>query len=125
MPKVHFCLRALVCALLLTVAGSAGLAQDLAEAKAWVEQYAKYFHYESKFSAEDKTRLAELRVKVHSPATSLEDRQAALTDFAKLLFRAAGTTPAQLLRTIVSVRAARLPETRIVEPNSPMARANG
>ncbi|HMV49824.1 MAG TPA: alpha/beta fold hydrolase [Blastocatellia bacterium] len=93
MPKVYVCLRALGCALLLAIAGVAGAAQDLAEAKAWVEQYAKYFKYESKFSAEDKARLAELRVKVHSPATSLEDRQAALTDFAKLLFRAAGTTP--------------------------------
>src|SRR5262245_13605738 len=67
--------------------------QRLAEAKSQTVRYLLYFNFESKFSANEIDRLAELRVKVHSPSTSLEDRQAALKEFATMLFRAAGTNP--------------------------------
>jgi pimeloyl-ACP methyl ester carboxylesterase len=67
--------------------------QRLAEAKAQTLSYLRYFKFESKFSATETDRLAELRVKVHSPSTSLEDRQAALKEFVMMLFRAAGTKP--------------------------------
>jgi len=100
MPTLRSFPRALAFVIVIAAATINGFAQQaadaksLAEARAWVEQYAKYYKYDSKFSAEDKNRLAELRLKVHSPATSQEDRQAALTEFVKLLFRAAGTNPA-------------------------------
>lgn len=99
MPASHFFPRALIIALISVAAAVAGFAQpsaeanQLAEAKAWVEQYARYYHYESKFTEQDKTRLAELRIKLHSPATSLEDRQATLIEFAKLVVRVGGATP--------------------------------
>jgi pimeloyl-ACP methyl ester carboxylesterase len=64
----------------------------LAEAKAQTVSYLRYFKFESKFSMKEIDRLAELRVKIHSPSTSLEDRKAALKEFAMMLFRAAGTT---------------------------------
>src|SRR5262245_9697798 len=67
--------------------------QRLAEAKTQTGNYLRYFKFESKFSAKEIDRLAELRVKVHSPSTSLEDRQAALKEFVTMLFRAAGTNP--------------------------------
>lgn len=88
---------ALLCALaaltLTALAQQPAEAQRLAEAKAWVGDYLRYYKYESKFSAPETDRLAELRVKIHSPVTTLEDRQAALKEFATLLFRAAGTNP--------------------------------
>jgi pimeloyl-ACP methyl ester carboxylesterase len=67
--------------------------QRLAEAKTQMGGYLRYFKFESKFSAKEVERLAELRVKLHSPSTSLEDRRAALKEFAMMLFRAAGTNP--------------------------------
>jgi pimeloyl-ACP methyl ester carboxylesterase len=67
--------------------------QRLAEAKAQTLSYLRYFKFESKFSPKEIDRLAELRVKIHSPSTSLEDRQGALKEFAMMLFRAAGTNP--------------------------------
>jgi pimeloyl-ACP methyl ester carboxylesterase len=67
--------------------------RGLAESKAQTLSYLRYFKFESKFSAKEIDRLAELRLKVHSPSTSLEDRQAALKEFATMLFRAAGTNP--------------------------------
>src|SRR5262245_25666419 len=74
-------------------ASAQGDEQRLAEAKAQTASYLRYFKFESKFSAKDIDRLAELRMKVHSPSTSLEDRQAALKEFVTMLFRAAGTNP--------------------------------
>jgi pimeloyl-ACP methyl ester carboxylesterase len=74
-------------------ASAQGDGQRLAEAKAQIGDYLRYFKFESKFSAKEVDRLAELRVKVHSPSTSLEDRQAALKEFLTMLFRAAGTNP--------------------------------
>ena|GEM_PF-142331 len=74
-------------------ASAQGDEQRLADAKSQISSYLRYFSFESKFSSKEIDRLAELRVKVHSPATSLEDRQAALKEFATMLFRAAGTNP--------------------------------
>ncbi len=74
-------------------ASSQGDEQRLAEAKAQTLVYLRYFKFESKFSAKEIDRLADLRVKVHSPSTSLEDRQAALKEFVMMLFQAAGTKP--------------------------------
>jgi pimeloyl-ACP methyl ester carboxylesterase len=67
--------------------------QRLAEAKTQTASYLRYFKFESKFTPKEVDRLAELRMKVHSPSTSLEDRQAALKEFVTMLFRAAGTNP--------------------------------
>src|SRR5262249_34129319 len=67
--------------------------QRLAEAKAQTLSYLRYFKFESKLSAKEIDRLAELRLKVHSPTTRLEDRQAALKEFVTMMFRAAGTNP--------------------------------
>jgi pimeloyl-ACP methyl ester carboxylesterase len=75
-------------------ASAQGDDQRLAEAKVQTASYLRYFKYESKFSPKEIDRLAELRVKVHSPSTSLEDRQAALKEFLTMVFRAAGTNPA-------------------------------
>jgi pimeloyl-ACP methyl ester carboxylesterase len=74
-------------------ASAQGDEQRLAEANAQTLSYLRYFKFESKFSAKEIDRLAELRVRVHSPSTSLEDRQAALKEFVTMLFRAAGTNP--------------------------------
>jgi pimeloyl-ACP methyl ester carboxylesterase len=74
-------------------ASAQGDDQRLAEAKAQTASYLRYFKFESKFSAKEIDRLAELRMNVHSPSTSLEDRQAALKEFVTMLFRAAGTNP--------------------------------
>jgi pimeloyl-ACP methyl ester carboxylesterase len=74
-------------------ASAQGDDQRLAEAKVQTASYLRYFKYESKFSPKEIDRLAELRVKVHSPSTSLEDRQAALKEFLTMVFRAAGTNP--------------------------------
>jgi pimeloyl-ACP methyl ester carboxylesterase len=74
-------------------ASAQGDDQRLAEAKVQTASYLRYFKYESKFSPKEIDRLAELRVKIHSPSTSLEDRQAALKEFLTMLFRAAGTNP--------------------------------
>ena len=74
-------------------ASAQGDDQRLAEAKAQTASYLRYFKYESKLAPKEIDRLAELRVKVHSPSTSLEDRQAALKEFLTMLFRAAGTNP--------------------------------
>ena len=74
-------------------ASAQGDEQRLAEAKAQTASYLRYFKFESKFSQKEIDRLAELRVKIHSPSTSLEDRQAALKEFLTMLFRAAGTNP--------------------------------
>jgi len=68
--------------------------QRLAEAKTQTASYLRYFKFESKFSQQEIDRLAALRVKIHSPSTSLEDRQAALKEFLAMIFRAAGTNPA-------------------------------
>src|SRR4029434_596867 len=67
--------------------------QRLAEAKAQTASYLRYFKFESKLAPKEIDRLAELRVKVHSPSTSLEDRQAALKEFVTKLFRAARPNP--------------------------------
>src|SRR5882672_5194589 len=83
----------LLMAIAVISASAQGDEQRLAEAKAQIGDYLRYFKFESKFSAKEIDRLAELRVKVHSPSTSLEDRQAALKEFATMLFRAAGTNP--------------------------------
>jgi pimeloyl-ACP methyl ester carboxylesterase len=99
MPTLRFPLHAAALALVLATLTLTALAQQpveaerLAEAKTWVGSYLRYYKYESKFSPQETDRLAELRVKLHSPATTLEDRQAALKEFATMLFRAAGTTP--------------------------------
>src|SRR5262245_53891679 len=99
MPIQLFSPRAVALAFVLTALTVTAFAQQstdaqrLAEAKVWVSDYLRYYKYESKFSAQETDRLAELRVKVHSPATTLEDRQAALKEFATLIFRAAGTNP--------------------------------
>ena len=77
----------------IILASAQGDDQRLAEAKVQTASYLRYFKYESKFSPKEIDRLAELRVKVHSPSTSLEDRQAALKEFLTMLFRAAGTNP--------------------------------
>src|SRR5262249_35539798 len=74
-------------------ASAQGDEQRLAEAKTQTASYLRYFKFDSKFSAKEIDRLAELRVKVHSPSTSLEDRQAALKEFVTMIFRAAGTNP--------------------------------
>jgi len=74
-------------------ASAQGDEQRMAEAKAQIGAYLRYFKFESKLAPKEIDRLAELRVKVHSPSTSLEDRQAALKEFATMLLRAAGTNP--------------------------------
>src|SRR5262249_58497596 len=74
-------------------ASAQGDEQRMAEAKTQTASYLRYFKFESKFSPKEIDRLAELRVKVHSPSTSLEERQAALKEFVTMLFRAAGTNP--------------------------------
>jgi pimeloyl-ACP methyl ester carboxylesterase len=74
-------------------ASAQGDERRLAEAKAQTVSYLRYFKFESKFSAKEIDRLAELRVKVHSPSTSLTDRQGALKEVAMMLFRAAGMNP--------------------------------
>ncbi|HEX2490614.1 MAG TPA: alpha/beta fold hydrolase, partial [Blastocatellia bacterium] len=74
-------------------ASAQGDDQRLAEAKVQTASYLRYFKYESKLAPKEIDRLAELRVKVHSPSTSLEDRQAALKEFLAMVFRAAGTNP--------------------------------
>src|SRR5262245_24767946 len=74
-------------------ASAQGNEQRMAEAKTQISNYLHYFKFEEKFSAKEIDRLAELRVKVHSPSTSLEDRQAALKEFVTMIFRAAGTNP--------------------------------
>jgi pimeloyl-ACP methyl ester carboxylesterase len=89
--------RAAVAVVLMTGAVIPVLAQGdeqrLAEAKAQTIRYLQYFKFESKFSAQEIDRLAELRVKIHSPSTSLEDCQGALKEFVMMLFRAAGINP--------------------------------
>src|SRR5262249_5266661 len=75
-------------------ASAQGDEQRLAEAKTQTASYLRYFKFESKFAPKEIDRLAELRVKVHSPSTSLEERQAALKEFVTMIFRAAGTNPA-------------------------------
>ncbi|HKE04824.1 MAG TPA: hypothetical protein VKE91_12250, partial [Blastocatellia bacterium] len=74
-------------------ASAQGDEQRLAEAKTQTASYLRYFKFESKLAPKEIDRLAELQVKVHSPSTSLEDRQAALKEFVTMLFRAAGTNP--------------------------------
>src|SRR5262249_49372733 len=74
-------------------ASAQGDERRLAEAKAKIGSYLRYFKFESKLAPKEIDRLAELQVKVHSPSTSLEDRQAALKEFVTMLFRAAGTNP--------------------------------
>jgi pimeloyl-ACP methyl ester carboxylesterase len=74
-------------------ASAQGDEQRLAEAKAQTVSYLRYFKFESKVSAKEIDRLAELRVNIHSPSTSLADRQAALKELVMMLFRAAGTKP--------------------------------
>ena len=99
MPTLRLTLRSLTLMLVIAAGTDSLFAQQstdrqrLAEATAWVNEYARYFKFESKLSDQDKDHLAELRVKVHSPSTSLEDRQAALKDFVVMIFRVAGTTP--------------------------------
>ncbi|MBO0720176.1 MAG: DUF2911 domain-containing protein [Blastocatellia bacterium] len=67
--------------------------QSLAEAKAQITSYLHYFNFESKLSPNEVDRLAELRLKVYSPATALADRQGALKEVVLMLFRAAGADP--------------------------------
>lgn len=96
MPTPRISARAVALALIIAATTIIAFAQqtaDIGQAKAWVADYLRYYKFDSKFSAQETDRLAELRVKVHSPATSLEDRQAALTEFITMLFRAAGTSP--------------------------------
>jgi pimeloyl-ACP methyl ester carboxylesterase len=97
MQKIFSAFRAVATAVLTTVAVISASAQDgeqgLAEARAQTASYLRYFKFESKFSAAETDRLAELRMKIHSPSTSLEDRRAALKEFVIMLFRAAGTSP--------------------------------
>jgi pimeloyl-ACP methyl ester carboxylesterase len=97
MQKFFSAFRAVATALLTTFAvisaSAQGDEQRLAEARAQTASYIRYFKFESKLSAKEIDRLAELRVKVHSPSTSLEDRQAALKEFVLMVFRAAGAKP--------------------------------
>ncbi|HKQ79638.1 MAG TPA: DUF2911 domain-containing protein [Blastocatellia bacterium] len=97
MRTLHSALRAAAAIVLMACAiipaSAQGDEQRLAEAKSQTGAYLRYFKFESKFSAKEIDRLAELRVKVHSPSTSLEDRQAAVKEFLTMLFRAAGTNP--------------------------------
>lgn len=74
-------------------ASAQGDDQRLAEAKTQISNYLRYFKFETKVSTKESDRLAELRVKVHSPSTTLEDRQAALKEFVTTIFRVAGTNP--------------------------------
>jgi pimeloyl-ACP methyl ester carboxylesterase len=96
MPTARLFLRAATFAFIvaaMTIVTFAQQTTDIQQAKAWVADYLRYYKFDSKFSSHEADRLAELRVKVHSPAKTLEDRQAALTEFITMLFRAAGTTP--------------------------------
>ncbi len=99
MRKVQSAIRLFTLAACLSALPTLSFAQQpadqqrLAEAKTWAMSYIRYFKFESKFSPQELDRLAELRVKVHSPSTSLEDRQDALKEVLTMLFRAAGTTP--------------------------------
>jgi pimeloyl-ACP methyl ester carboxylesterase len=96
MPTVRIFARAAALAFIVAATTIITFAQqttDIQPAKAWVADYLRYYKFDSKFSPQESDRLAELRVKIHSPATTLEDRQAALTEFITMLFRAAGTTP--------------------------------
>jgi hypothetical protein len=63
-------------------------------AKAWANEYVRFFKFESKLTPQDVDRLVELRMKLYAPTSSLEDRQAAMKEFGMMLFRVAGTTPA-------------------------------
>jgi pimeloyl-ACP methyl ester carboxylesterase len=97
MRTLFYAFRAAAAVVLMAAAVLPASAQGderrLAEAKAQTVSYLRYFKFESKFSAKEIDRLAELRVKVHSPATRLEDRQGALKEFVTMLFRAAGANP--------------------------------
>src|ERR687884_665603 len=68
--------------------GSSG-EQKRAETKAWVNDYLRYFRFESKLQPQELEQFVDLKMKLDAPATSLEDRQKALTDLATILFRAA------------------------------------
>ena len=62
------------------------------ETKAWVTETLRYFKLETKASPADIEQIADLKIKAHSPATSLPDRQAAYKELYTLLYRLAGTT---------------------------------
>ncbi|HWQ33597.1 MAG TPA: hypothetical protein VNQ79_12150 [Blastocatellia bacterium] len=86
-------IRIAALALTLTAIQVTTPAQDPAETRAWVESTLRYFSCDSKFTPAETGRLAELRVKLHAPASTLEERQGALREMVQMIFRAAGTTP--------------------------------
>ncbi len=97
MHTSRFASRA-IAILILAVAASSVFAQaseqaKRAETKAWVNDYLRYFHFESKFQPPELEQFVDLKLKLDAPATSLEDRQKALTDLATILYRAAGANP--------------------------------
>src|SRR5262249_42570003 len=86
-----------IAALIITIAVTA-FAQNAPEtrdaAKAWADEYVRFFKFESKLTPKDLDRLVELRMKLYAPTSTLEDRQAAMAEFGKMLFTLAGTAPA-------------------------------
>jgi hypothetical protein len=83
---------------------SAGDQARRAETKAWLNDYLRYYQFESKLKPPEIEQFIDLKLKLDAPATSLEERQKALTDLATILFRAAEPIPCrQSRRSSISV----------------------
>jgi len=88
----------LISAILVPAAQAAVVAkgeQSRDQTKAWVIDYLRYLKLDDKASAADIDQLIDLRTKMLSEATSLDDRRATVKDFTTIVLKLWGNNPFQ------------------------------
>src|SRR6185503_2209493 len=69
--------------------------QSRDQTKAWVVDYLRYLKIDDKASAAEVDQLIDLRMKMLSQATSLDDRRATVKDFTTIVLKLWGNNPFQ------------------------------
>ncbi len=62
---------------------------ERAQAKQWVDDYLRYYQFEAQVTPAEVEQLVEWRLKINSPATGMEERQAAHKGVIQMVFRLA------------------------------------
>ena len=69
--------------------------QSRDQTRVWVSDYLRYLKLDDKASAAELDQLTDLRIKMVSQATSLDDRRATVKDFAAIMLKLWGNSPFQ------------------------------
>jgi pimeloyl-ACP methyl ester carboxylesterase len=84
------------CSLFCVSAPTSAQSNEQAQMKTWAQNYLRHFKLDAKATPQDIEQLAGLRLKISAPALSVQERQAAYTEAAALIYRLLGKTPTVL-----------------------------